>query len=106
MNKEKSSGLTNAPETSSLISGEIKKGEELQKTNPIEGTPFIAKWIENVGWFAVCGKYRLTEPMETEEELIKYVNDKPYELIIVLVNIVVMESTKLINEVKQEENGN
>jgi hypothetical protein len=106
MNKEKSPGLTNAPGTNNLISGEIRQGEELQKTNPIEGTPFIAKWIENIGWFAVCGKYRLTEPMETEEELINYVNGKPYELIIVLINIVTMESTKLINEIKTEENGN
>jgi hypothetical protein len=89
---------TNAKEKTSLVSGEIRKGEELMKSEMIPNTPFVAKWIETVGWFAVCGKYRLTEPFETEAELIAHVEKRPWDMIIALMNIVQIENLNLIEE--------
>lgn len=33
------------------------------------------------GWFAVMGKYRLTEGERTKDELVDYIESKPYEII-------------------------
>lgn len=52
------------------LTGKNPLNSELVKQNPIEGTPFTANKVGDK-WFVGLGKYRLTEPMETEQECIE-----------------------------------
>lgn len=101
---EQSHGKTNAKENDNLESGNIREGEELKKTEDIPGTPFRAIWNEQNGWWGVCGKYRITETFETKDELIEHVNKKPWDIILAVVNIAMIEGKKLTEEIENVNN--
>ena len=49
--------------------GADERSKLLQTREPIEGTPFTKGWIEGHGWAIGIDNKRLTEFVETEEEI-------------------------------------
>lgn len=75
-----------------------EKNKELIIRNRIDGTPFGTVWTEQTKWFGVVGKYRVTEYEETEEEVIQKINEKNWDIIMAVMNIVVLEGGKKYGE--------
>lgn len=50
----------------------------------IQGTPFHAVKNEN-GWQTVMGDYVITKTFKNHDELIKYIREKPYEVIMAII---------------------
>lgn len=55
--------------------------EEPINRKPIEATPFHMIGNNKLGWFIALGKYRLTEPMETEVLAMELIEHTNYNLI-------------------------
>jgi hypothetical protein len=63
---------------------------ELVEQKEIENTPFMAVRMEDK-WFLTLGKYRLTEPLKTEEEVIESAKDATWERIMQVMKIMIIE---------------
>lgn len=101
--KDELHGSNNASENDNLVSGEIRKGEQLLKRIPVKYAPFVKMWTEDRGWWAVAGKYAITENFDSEEELDEYLQSKPWDLIITLINIIIIEGGKILREEETEK---
>lgn len=66
----------------------------LKEIKKIDGTPFNAVY-ENEQWFGLLGNYRVTDMFQSEEELIRHVNEKPWNLIASLVHIAVLKAEEI-----------
>jgi hypothetical protein len=88
-----SSGSTNVSETDKKNSS-----SELIKRNRIANTPFVAIKTDEGGWFLTMGKYRVSEEYETEEEVIKLVKTKDWELLMNIMTVVTESLGELRNE--------
>lgn len=73
---------------------------ELKRSTEIPNTPFRAVWYEETGWFAVCGKYRISDTYEILDELISEIHQKKWDTIIALINIAIIENSNNNNEQK------
>lgn len=77
--------------------------EELVTRKEIENTPFVVVGTEH-GYFGVLGKYRLTEPMETEEEAEKATKEITWNRIVQVMMLVSEEMKELnINELNKKQ---
>lgn len=79
----------------------IPKATSLQEVKRIEGTPFDIVRREE-GYFLTMGSYRLTNPMETEEEIYKYMDGEKWNLIMQMI-VIVHKKSKEISEIIVEE---
>lgn len=61
---------------------------ELVKRHNVEGTPFVIITTKGVS-FVTIGKHRVSEPMKTEKEAIRYVEDRGWTLIFSVLEIYV-----------------
>ena len=103
----------NAPEFSmsaeELMDSAKEQQEQLVEVQQIENTPF--QRLKHKGkLYLALGKYRLTEELETEEELTREVMDESWFRIMQVADIMAREAIKEIEEKikKMEEklNGN
>ena len=74
--------------------------EDVTRVKQVEGTPFaIVK--ENDRWFPVLAEYRLTEEdYETEEEAIKFLNEKDWNTLITVMLTIIRKYNELNEEQK------
>lgn len=72
---------------------------EMVTANQIEDTPFSIVGSQAKGYFIAFGKYRVSEPQETEEEALNHFNGKPW-------NILINTITAIINLNKELNNDN
>lgn len=80
-----------------------KSGKELVIRREIEGTPFTAvKDATRKIWFATIGKYRVSEGYKKFEELEQEVNTKPWDILIGLINVLILERSALDQEAQRE----
>lgn len=71
----------------------MNKNTELVKRTKVEGTPFTIITTPDGGSVVTLGKYRVSAPMETEEEARLYVMGKDWNLILSVVMLMVEEET-------------
>ncbi len=74
---------------------------ELIVREPIENSPFTIIGIENQ-WFGSMGKYRITEPMDTKEEVKEEVSKITWDRIVQVILIVTAEP-KIKEELELKE---
>lgn len=67
------------------------ENEELVKSIPIPGTPFTKVKYDDK-WFVAFGKYRLTEPLQTEEEADAAASDNSWFRIMQVIQAMIDES--------------
>lgn len=70
---------------------------ELTERVEIEETPFTAIRMDNI-WFLTLGKYRISEPMETLEEIKKDAFRADWFRIMTIMGVVIEEYNKKNNE--------
>lgn len=97
---EKTHGSVKKTTNSNLV---YKTDEELLTKNPknttqiesiaIEDTPFHAIRFEEK-WFLTLGKYRLSEPMETKEQVLEDAKDASWIRIMQIMRIMIQEEGK------------
>lgn len=87
----------------STLSAEGKKehkenssDEELTTFEQIPYTPFWVAGDPEKGYTAIMGKFKITETMESKQDIVELVNAQPYELLITLMSCVyeVLEDLK------------
>lgn len=66
---------------------------ELLQQEQIEGTPFTAVRLDDK-WFLTMGKYRLSEPTKTFEEVLEEAKDASWFRIMQLIQIMIEEHEK------------
>lgn len=79
-----------------------EKNEELVKIVDIEETPFKAVKADGK-WFLSMGKYRLTEPLETEQECREAATDASWWRILTLMQVMIRESDEILTLQKELE---
>lgn len=65
------------------------KSTSLAEYEAIENTPFTAVRIDNKGWFLALGNNRLTEPMETKEEVKEHLKRELWNVLLATILIIV-----------------
>jgi len=74
---------------------------------PILGTPFKAVKEEKGGWFAAMGMNKLTEEHETVDELLKWMEENHWELLVRVITMVVqtldLHKAKAMKEYMEKE---
>lgn len=83
--------------------------EQLIEQHPVPETPFtIIKYADK--WFLSMGKYRLTEPAQTREEIENLINDTSWnritQVIMTIVEEMITPLTQQIEILKQQINKN
>lgn len=69
---------------------------------PLEGTPFFIEGSDKSGYVAIVRNAILTKQFPTKEELISYVQSKPWELIITLQTFVCDTYHEIKNDESEE----
>ena len=92
-----------------LLDSAKEQKEQLVKETPIEGTPF--KRLEHKGkLYLALGKYRLSEGLETEEQLKEEIEDASWLRIMQIADIMAKEAIKELEEkfkkLEDKLNGN
>lgn len=67
---------------------ETSSNDQLVEIKPIEDTPFTAVKAGDK-WFLALGKYRLTEPLESEEACIESTQDASWGRIMQVIQIMI-----------------
>lgn len=68
----------------------------------IPGTPFMLVGNKDNGYMAVYGNYKLTDRMKSMKELIEYVDNQPWQLIMNVIGMMI-EITEKINKMPPDE---
>lgn len=68
---------------------EQNKQNYLIERRNIPTTPFTAIKMDEKGWFAAIQNYRITEKFENLEDLKRYINKKPWELLTTVIGVIV-----------------
>lgn len=102
--KEELNTLTSVNGNDSLVSGEIRKGEQLLKTKDIVGSPLTLKTTDE-GSAIYLGVHRVSEWREDETELIDMVARRDYNLLLAIIGLTV-ELSKILNNQNQETSQN
>lgn len=70
------------------LNGQLPEGEKLNNQNSslvtikaIEDTPFTIVGDEEKGYFLAFGRHRISESLETEEEVKNLLKEKPWQII-------------------------
>lgn len=85
----------------------MNKNTELVRRTKVEGTPFIIITTPDGGSVVTLGKYRVSEPKETEEEAIQYVQRKEWDLILSVAMLIAEEEITKYNKLAETiKNGN
>lgn len=82
---------TNVENTNSTNSS---KNEELRRIEKLKDTPFEIVYDEGVGYYLVMGSYRITEPNEKRENLIKIVKEKNWNLLTTVIAVITEQIKK------------
>lgn len=85
----------NAKENHSNNSDSIS---DLITASPIEDTPFTIVGSEEKGYFIAFGKYRVSEPQETEELALTHFNGKPWSILINTITAIINLNKELEND--------
>jgi len=104
--------MKSAESTKSWSSGQelLEEARSSQSTlmeeMSIQGTPFRAVKEEG-GWFGAIGQNKLTDEFETTEELITWMEENHWELLIRVITMVVqtidLHKAKVIKELMEKE---
>ncbi|AXH73731.1 MAG: hypothetical protein [Microviridae sp.] len=65
----------------------LDKGKLLGR-KPIANTPFEVVGEEKQGYFLALGKFRLTEPMKTEQDIEDYLNSNMYNVMLTVIQLI------------------
>lgn len=60
--------------------------------NPVENTPFAVVGNNENGYFLTMGKYRLTDNFQNEEDVIYYLENNTWEIIVTLMTAIIHAS--------------
>lgn len=80
--------------------GEESNADKIIERKRIEGTPFTIISAEGKGYRTVMGKWQITEKFETEKELLKWMEENYYTVILTMI-IVVNDDIKNKQEEKE-----
>lgn len=69
---------------------EQENAEQLLERHPIENTPFQAVRYEDE-WYLLMGKYRLTEGLETLEDVISEAGNTSWNRLLAIMHIMIKE---------------
>lgn len=72
---------------------QVDDKRQLYQTVPIENTPFTAVKMDDQ-WFLTMGKYRISEKMDTLEEVQEDAKDASWYRIMTIINIMIQEDKK------------
>lgn len=89
MGQEKLNGYVNEVDKEESTSG---KNELMEKVE-VKDTPFTAIRMDDK-WFLTMGKYRLTEPRESLDAVMKDAEDASWWRILQVINIMIQENEK------------
>lgn len=74
---------TSNSSSSKIINGnEYKEEQQIVHRKKIPQTPFEIVGSEELGWILTMGKFRLTDPMKTEEEVVNHLNDESWNVMV------------------------
>lgn len=62
--------------------------ELIEKTD-VENSPFIIIGNEELGYFLAMGKYRMTQPMKTKQDVIAYLVSNTYNVIATMITTLI-----------------
>lgn len=68
---------------------EYDSDDILVKRLPVENTDFEIVGNNELGWILTLGKFKLTEPLRSEKDVIDYLNEKPWKVQLALTYAVV-----------------
>lgn len=74
-------------QTGDMKKGDVKEGEELIEKKRIGRSPFEIVGNKERGYFVVLGKYRITEPEKTIEEVEKYMKEEIPDFILRAISV-------------------
>lgn len=102
----------NNSSTTTTTTNSTPQNEEIIKYKPIEKTPFTLVWQKDMGYFLTMGKFKITENYETEEEIEQILTEKPYQLILEMIGVLIeineelkeIETIEKINKTKEQIN--
>lgn len=80
------------------IHKENYSNEELSTFELIPYTPFFVVGDPNKGYAAVMGKFKITETMDSKEQVVELVHAQPYELLITIMSCVFETILELKNK--------
>lgn len=87
---------------SSMNADESKDvSSELIKRENIKGTPFTLIQQEGHGCFATMGKYQITEKFEQPVEVLNYLENNTYKVILSMILIVTKDRDSLERQANQ-----
>ncbi|AXH75282.1 MAG: hypothetical protein [Microviridae sp.] len=72
---------TNMWKSLTTAEGTKANNKELISNESIKGTPFKITGNEDLGYFLSMGKYRLTEPTKTKEEVLNELEENKWQII-------------------------
>lgn len=85
----------------------MKENNELVKRTQVEGTPFVIVTTPDGGSVVTLGKYRVSEPFETELGAIDYVGSKDWNLILSVAMLIAEEEIakydKLTDTIRKQQ---
>lgn len=93
--QESSAEQTNAKENNSNSS-------ELLGRMSIENTPFEIVGNKEMGYFAALGKFRITVPYQTPEEVQRFIDNNTYTVMLTILQILIPAEIKHELETRQE----
>lgn len=63
----------------------------------IDNTPFWVTGDDTSGYFGIMGKHQITETMPTRADVINYIYEKPWQLLITICHIIFEYRTEITN---------